>query len=84
MVCACDYSEMWENLVGCVCGKIKDEASVVSIEQQKKKIKGIVVLKKKNVMDVTDIRASLVDRIHELMGKGISLQLVSSHSADPG
>ncbi|XP_047951230.1 probable linoleate 9S-lipoxygenase 5 isoform X2 [Salvia hispanica] len=83
MVCACDYSEMWENLVGCVCGKIKDEASVVSIEQQKKKIKGIVVLKKKNVMDVTDIRASLVDRIHELMGKGISLQLVSSHSADP-
>ncbi|KAG6428048.1 hypothetical protein SASPL_112296 [Salvia splendens] len=72
---------MWENLVGCVCGKIKDEPSA----KQQKKIKGTVVLKKKkNVMDVTDIRASLVDRIHELMGKGISLQLVSSHSADPG
>lgn len=75
---ACNCTEMWENLVGCVCGEIKDEAK---IEQ---KIKGYVVLKKKNVMDVTDVGASLLDRIHELFGKGVSLQLISSSCADPG
>ncbi|KAL6511359.1 Lox9p [Orobanche hederae] len=42
-----------------------------------------VVLKKKNKMDVTDVGTSLLDRIYELFGKGISLQLISSRCADP-
>nr|WCQ76779.1 LOX3 [Salvia miltiorrhiza] len=81
---SCNCSEMWENLLGCLCGEIKDSPKIEQQQQQKKKIKGIVVLKKKNVMDVTDVGASLLDRIHELFGKGVSLQLVSSHSAEPG
>lgn len=44
----------------------------------KEKIKGTVVLMKKNVLDVTDVPASLFDRIHELFGKGVSLQLISA------
>ncbi|KAH6816455.1 PLAT/LH2 domain-containing lipoxygenase family protein [Perilla frutescens var. frutescens] len=68
---------MWEKFLGSVCGKIKDEPK---IEQQK--IKGTVVLKKKNVMDVTDIGASFLDRFHELFGKGVSFRLIGAHCID--
>lgn len=78
----CECSEMWEKVVGCVCGKIKDEPEVEA--KKKRKVKGTVVLKKKNLMDVTDVGASVVDRIYELLGKGISLQLISSHLPDSG
>lgn len=76
----CECSEMWEKLVGSVCGKIKDGPEA----EEKKKIKGTVVLKKKNVMDVTDVGASVIDRIYELCGKGVSLQLISSHLPHSG
>lgn len=65
-------------LVGSVCGKIKDEPNF-----ENKKIKGTVVLRKKNVMDVTDLGASIVDRVYEVFGKGISLRLISSQHFDP-
>lgn len=78
----CECSRMWEKVVGCVCGKIKDGPEVEA--KEKKKVKGTVVLKKKNVMDVTDVGASVVDRIYELLGNGVSLQLISSHLADSG
>ncbi|KAF3454480.1 hypothetical protein FNV43_RR04927 [Rhamnella rubrinervis] len=42
------------------------------------KIKGTVVLMKKNVLDFNDFNASLLDRVHELVGKGVTLQLVSA------
>ncbi|KAL7105215.1 hypothetical protein ACP275_07G030300 [Erythranthe tilingii] len=74
----CDLSEMMEKLLGTVCGKIKDEPIV-----ELKKIKGTVVLMKKNVLDVTDFGSSILDRFHELFGKGVSLQLVSSVNGDP-
>ncbi|KAF6135085.1 hypothetical protein GIB67_040396 [Kingdonia uniflora] len=48
-----------------------------------KKIKGSVVLMKKNVLDFNDINASVLDRIHELLGKGVSLQLISAVNGDP-
>lgn len=48
----------------------------------KEKIKGTVVLMKKNVLDVTDVPASLFDRIHELFGKGVSLQLISADNPE--
>lgn len=47
------------------------------------KIKGTIVLMKKNVLDFKDAKASLLDRIHELLGKGVSMQLVSSVHPDP-
>lgn len=47
------------------------------------KIRGEVVLMKKNVMDFTDIRASFTDRIFELLGKGVSMQLISNNQPEP-
>ena len=50
----------------------------------RRKIKGTVVLMKKNVLDFHDIKASFLDRVHELLGKGVSMQLVSAVHQDPG
>ena len=50
----------------------------------KKKVKGCVVLMKKNVLDFNDFNASILDRVHELFGQGVALQLVSSVNGDPG
>lgn len=75
----CNSSEILEKLLGSVCGKIKDEPKI-----ETKKIRATVVLMKKNVMDVTDLGASILDRFHELCGRGISLQLISSLHFDPG
>ncbi|CAN1129293.1 Probable linoleate 9S-lipoxygenase 5 [Linum perenne] len=54
-----------------------------SSSSSRKKILGTVVLMKKNVLDLHDAKASFLDRIHELLGKGVSLQLISS-LPDPG
>ena len=53
-------------------------------EDQRQTIKGRVVLMKKNVMDLNDSKASLIDSFYELMGKQVSLQLISATSVDPG
>ena len=49
-----------------------------------RKIKGTVVLMKKNVLDFNDIGASVLDRASEFLGQGVSLQLVSAVHADSG
>lgn len=48
------------------------------------KIRGTVVLMKKNVLDFNDLSASFLDRLHEFVGKGVSLQLISAVNVDPG
>lgn len=53
-------------------------------EENKKKIKGKVVLMKKNVLDFNDFGGSVLDRVHELLGQKVSLQLISSINGDPG
>ncbi|KAH0784553.1 hypothetical protein KY290_004151 [Solanum tuberosum] len=47
-----------------------------------KKVKGTVVLMKKNVLDFTDIKASAVDEVVEFLGKKVSFQLISSSVHD--
>lgn len=49
-----------------------------------KKIKGTVVLMKKNVLDLNDFNSSLLDGFHELLGKKVSLQLISAVNVDQG
>jgi len=50
-----------------------------------KKVKGKVVLMKKNVLDFTDIKAAVVDEVIELLGEKVSFQLISSSvHDDPG
>ncbi|KAI3961707.1 hypothetical protein MKW92_052508 [Papaver armeniacum] len=65
-------------------GLIDDERDNQNGHQNKIiKVKGTVVLMKKNMMDMTDFFASLLDHVHELCGKGVCLQLISSDNADP-
>uniref|UniRef100_M1CAP4 Lipoxygenase n=1 Tax=Solanum tuberosum TaxID=4113 RepID=M1CAP4_SOLTU len=47
-----------------------------------KKVRGTVVLMKKNVLDFTDIKASVVDEVVEFLGKKVSFQLISSSVHD--
>ncbi|XP_034219915.1 probable linoleate 9S-lipoxygenase 5 [Prunus dulcis] len=47
-----------------------------------RKIQGTVVLMKKNVLDFNDFNASVLDRVHELLGQGVSLQLISADHGD--
>ncbi|KAK9139788.1 hypothetical protein Scep_009469 [Stephania cephalantha] len=42
------------------------------------KIEGKVVLMKKNVLDFNDLKSSVLDRVYELIGRGVSLQLISA------
>lgn len=49
-----------------------------------RKIKGTVVLMKKNKLDVTDLAALVSDDVDELFHKHVSLQLVSAENSDPG
>lgn len=50
---------------------------------KKEKIGGRVVLMKKNVLDFNDFNASILDGLHELLGKKISFQLVSAVNPGP-
>lgn len=52
-------------------------------KERKKKIKGTVVLMKKNVLDFNDFSASVLDRVDEFLGRKVSLQLISSVNGDP-
>ncbi|XP_072990735.1 linoleate 9S-lipoxygenase 6-like [Typha latifolia] len=61
------------NIVGNVIGGIKGTVPV----------KATVVLMKKNVLDFNDFGANVIDNIGELLGQGISLQLVSATVGDP-
>ena len=49
-----------------------------------KKIKGTVLLMKKSVLDFDDLKASVLDGLHELLGNKVSLQLISAVNGDPG
>ncbi|KAL8527991.1 hypothetical protein ACS0TY_005706 [Phlomoides rotata] len=51
-------------------------------DEKHKKIKGRVVLMKKNVLDFNDFGASLLDRYHELAGNKVVLHLISSQYTD--
>ncbi|XP_051127960.1 probable linoleate 9S-lipoxygenase 5 [Andrographis paniculata] len=80
---SCHSSEMLEKLFSKVCGKVRDKPGIDGGDGGERKIEGTVVLLKKNVMDVTDVGASILDRFHELFGKGVSLQLISAVHGDP-
>lgn len=65
------------------CGKNSKNRYEDEAEMMKKTIKGTVVLMKKNVLDLNDFGASLLDRVYEIFGKHVSLQLISSTHCDP-
>ncbi|XP_078148563.1 putative linoleate 9S-lipoxygenase 4 [Carex rostrata] len=55
------------------------------LEQREKDemIEGIAFVKKKNVLNGADCKAPIVDRFAEILGNGISFQLISSTHTDP-
>lgn len=69
------------------CGDDRDDNNgnkKMKCEQGKcKKIKGTVVLMKKNVLDFNDFNASFLDRFHELLGRKVTLQLISAVHGEP-
>ncbi|CDO99039.1 unnamed protein product [Coffea canephora] len=78
----CSSTEMLGKLLETVCGKNRD--TPIEIENgERPKIKGTVVLMKKNILDVKDVGASILDRLHELFHRGVSIQLVSADQIDP-
>ncbi|XP_021282571.1 linoleate 9S-lipoxygenase 6-like [Herrania umbratica] len=51
--------------------------------KKSEKIKGTVVLMKKNVLDFSALGSSAVDSVLELVGQQVTLQLISAENADP-
>ncbi|KAI4317797.1 hypothetical protein L6164_025638 [Bauhinia variegata] len=64
------------------CGLLNKQDGDKKVEMNKK-IRGKVVLMKKGNLDFKSVTATVLDRIHELFGKGVSLQLVSAVNPDP-
>ncbi|KAJ6359790.1 hypothetical protein OIU77_003903 [Salix suchowensis] len=63
--------------------KIMDAINGCCAGDYKKKIRGNVVLMKKNLLDLTDLNASFQDLRDELLGQKVSLQLISAVSSEP-
>ncbi|XP_010488264.1 PREDICTED: linoleate 9S-lipoxygenase 5, chloroplastic-like isoform X2 [Camelina sativa] len=59
------------------------EQDVKKTKTKTMKIEGEVVVMKKNLLDFKDVMASLLDRVHELLGRRVSLHLISSLQPDP-
>jgi hypothetical protein len=47
------------------------------------RLKGTVVLMRKNVLDLNDFGATVIDGLGEFLGKGVTCQLISSTAVDP-
>ncbi|KAL5701873.1 hypothetical protein ACHQM5_027159 [Ranunculus cassubicifolius] len=70
---------MFECILNQFCGRRKIKRLFKHEMGMKHEIKGVVILMKKNALDFNDLAASVIDRVHELIGKRVSLQLVSSN-----
>lgn len=65
--------------------KVGETESEKAKGTESRKVKGSVVLMNKNsVLCFKNIIASFIDRIYELLGKRVSMQLISSVHPDPG
>uniref|UniRef100_A0A0A0LJN2 Uncharacterized protein n=1 Tax=Cucumis sativus TaxID=3659 RepID=A0A0A0LJN2_CUCSA len=64
-------------LIGSIVGAIS------GLKHGGKKINGTVVLVRDNVLDFNDFGSTVLDNLHELLGGGVSLQLVSAQHGDP-
>ncbi|KAE8010207.1 hypothetical protein FH972_006597 [Carpinus fangiana] len=77
---------MLQNIINAVTGEgdgNKKMTRETAAAGKCRKIEGSVVLMKKNALDFNDFNASVLDRVHELLGQKVSLQLISAVNADP-
>ncbi|XAR57207.1 Linoleate 9S-lipoxygenase [Bertholletia excelsa] len=75
-------AESFGNLLEVFCGGSQEKAAKESNAEREKKIRGTVVLTKKNVLDFKDYTASVLDRVHEFCGKRVSLHLIGAVQRD--
>ena len=76
---------MFQNIIDAITGNSDGSKKLKCGDGECKKIKGTVVLMKKNVLAFNDFHASVLDRVHELLGQRVSLQLISAINSDrPG
>ncbi|KAJ6897519.1 hypothetical protein NC652_024346 [Populus alba x Populus x berolinensis] len=66
----CPVSEMFHKVNG-EGGREKEDQGHSGVDE------------KKNVLDFHDIKASFLDRVYDLLGKGVSMQLVIAFHQDP-
>lgn len=59
-------------------------SGVTGINKTTKTVTGSVVLVKKNFLDFTSLTSTVADGLFELLGNGVTLQLVSAENTDPG
>ncbi|KAK2997622.1 hypothetical protein RJ639_041662 [Escallonia herrerae] len=78
----CMSLEMLQKILETTCGK-SESNGIEYNGSDERTIKGTVLLMKKKVLDLNDHGASLLDRVHELVGKGVSIQLISAAHCDP-
>ncbi|OMP04940.1 Lipoxygenase, partial [Corchorus capsularis] len=75
------------DLHGIVDGVITTAGNVVNGiiggKNEPQKIKGTVVLTKKNFLDFNALASSAMDNVYELLGQKVTLQLISADTADP-
>ncbi|KAK9070900.1 hypothetical protein SSX86_009468 [Deinandra increscens subsp. villosa] len=70
-------------MIPCVKNTESVSGEEMEMAMKKKKIKGTVVLMKKNVLDLKDWGASFLDWVYEIFNKRVSIQLISSAHCDP-
>ncbi|XP_077209998.1 putative linoleate 9S-lipoxygenase 5 [Tasmannia lanceolata] len=68
---------MFQNIVNGLTGNLQNGSNGL-------KIKGTVVLMKKNVLEFNDLNATISDNLHELLGQGVGFQLISGDKTDKG
>ncbi|KAE8705564.1 Linoleate 9S-lipoxygenase 1 [Hibiscus syriacus] len=61
---------------------LPDAAATADKTAKSEKIKGTVILMKKNALDLKDLGASVLDGVDELIGNRVSLQLISAENGD--
>ncbi|KAL8234443.1 hypothetical protein R6Q59_020543 [Mikania micrantha] len=71
------------SVMGCAKNTKKSAEHETEVPIKKKKIKGTVVLMKKNVLDLNDFGSSFLDWVYEMFNKRVSIQLISSTHCDP-
>ena len=73
-------------ILGRVLNAASDVVNEVASRRKKseKIIRGTVILVKKNVLAFNALHTTVVDSVFELLGQGVTLQLVSADNADPG
>lgn len=62
----------------------EDDSKRRQSKTENMKIKGTVVLIKENLEGLMEFSESLMDRLHEMLGRKISLQLISAVNCDSG